>query len=821
MKLPPLPARGLALLLMASLQLGASASRHLQFWAVTGTIQDVESYKRLAVGFKANTGIDVDVTPLGWGNFQTKYFASMAAGLPPDIGITNLGGPFDYGTVGGLVDLRAEFPEATKAITGLMNPKLLPMFEQGDKLYGIPADLSCPVIYYRTDTFAKLGLRPPATWSELDRLIGDLEAKGYRYYFGFPNGAQWALNQYTLPYGITEFSMVNGKPTVAWANPVFQKAVLEALTLWHMHDSPGTDLGNRIIGMFASDEPGTAVPLMVDIHATASAILTTAPQLAGKWSVAAWPRADDGKPYDIIGGVTYVVFRQSPMKREAVEWMQYLNTPDAQRQLTLDRAIRSEDAAVMISPLNALWNSDSDAFWAQPKLHALVPLKNVIAQILPTFQTTPALHGSTEAGRLEQNLLDQMDTFIRDRMDEMERKHGITRTELVRRFGAGELSDERAQLVAATAAELNAKYAEITPKAEAFLVNETAHYEDRFGEIVRHLPDYEHKRDVLTVAKAIAVAIMVVAACAIGGIKRFRRHAISYAFIAPPLVAALVFVFVPAATALYLSFTDYHPVLPLSTARFIGLKNYADTYASGDLVASIWRTVRYTLLSLPIGVALALIFAYLLNEKLVGQRFWRFLYFSPLVTSVVSIALIFNQLFLDSKQGWLNALVLRLGLARDPVPFLKSEHTFLQCVVALAVWQGLAFMVLVFVAGMQQIPETLFEAAALDGAKPIRRFWNVALPGLRPQIFFVSVLGLIGAFQVFETIYVLAGKSGDAQARFGANDSALTMAPLVYHTGFETFEMGKSAADAYVLFLLILAITAIQYTVYRRSELKS
>ncbi|MHB8635839.1 MAG: extracellular solute-binding protein [Fimbriimonadaceae bacterium] len=821
MKLLPFPARPLLALLIGLQSLNAVAARHLQFWAVTGTIQDVQSYERLAVDFKAQTGIDVDVTPLGWGNFQTKYFAAMAAGLPPDIGITNLGGPFDYGTVGGLVDLRSEFPEETKAITSLMNPKLLPMFEQGDKLFGIPGDLSCPVLFYRTDIFAKLGLRPPKTWSELDRLIGDLEAKGYRYYYGFPSGAQWALNQYTLPYGITEFSMVGGKPTVAWGNPVFQKAVLEALSQWHMHDTPGTDLGNRVIGMFASDDPGTAVPLIIDQHATSSAILTTAPQITGKWSVAPWPRADGGKAFDIVGGVSYVIFRQSRMKREAIEWLKFLNTPDAQRRLTMDRATRAEDATVMISPLNDLWSAKSDMFWAQPQLQALIPLKNVIAQILPTFQTTTSLHGSTEAGRLEQNLLDQMDTFIRDRMDGIERKYGITRAELVRRFGAGDLATEKSALIASTAAELKAKYAAIAPQAEALLVDETAHYEDRYGKIVRNLPAYEHKRDVLTVAKAIAVSLLLLGSGVVVGVKRYRKHAISYAFIAPPLVAALVFVFVPAATALYLSFTDYHPVLPLSTARFVGFKNYVDTYVSGDLLASIWRTVHYTVITVPIGLVLALGVAFLLNEKLVGQRAWRFLYFSPLVTSVVSIALIFNQLFLDSRQGWLNAVLLKLGVIRDPAPFLTSEHSFLNCVIALAIWQGIAFMVLVFVAGMQQIPETLFEAAALDGAKPIRRFWNVALPGLRPQIFFVSVLGVIGAFQVFETIYVLAGKSGDAQARFGANDSAMTMAPLVYHTGFETFEMGKSAADAYVLFLLILALTAVQYTVYKRSEAKS
>jgi len=207
----------------------------------------------------------------------------------------------------------------------------------------------------------------------------------------------------------------------------------------------------------------------------------------------------------------------------------------------------------------------------------------------------------------------------------------------------------------------------------------------------------------------------------------------------------------------------------------------------------------------------------LIYAKPKGEKLWRFLYFSPLVTSVVSIALIFTQLFLSGKQGWLNAFLISTGLIEDSLPFLTSEKTFLQCVIALAVWHGLAFTILIFMAGMQQIPAQLFEAAEVDGAGPVRRFWNIALPGVRPQVFFISVLGLIGAFQVFEPIYMLANKSGDAGARFGPNDSALTLVPLIYHTGFETYEMGRSAAIAYVMFALILLLTAVQFRVYRRT----
>ncbi|MBZ0213821.1 MAG: sugar ABC transporter permease, partial [Nitrospirae bacterium] len=258
--------------------------------------------------------------------------------------------------------------------------------------------------------------------------------------------------------------------------------------------------------------------------------------------------------------------------------------------------------------------------------------------------------------------------------------------------------------------------------------------------------------------------------------------------------------------------------LPLSTAQAVGLRNFQELFDSGDLGGALSWTLKYVVWTLPTGIVLSLLFAYLLNTRLAGQRLWRFLYFSPLVTSVVSVALIFSQLFLFGPQGWLNAALLSLGWIKDPVPFLLSEHTFLDCVIVLAIWHGLAFTILVFLAGLQQVPNQLFEAAHLDGAGATSRFWHVALPGIRPQVFFVTVLGVIGSFQVFETIYTLAGKGGDAGARFGPNDAALTVVPLIFHKGFEAMEMGKAAAAAYVLFVLVLALTLVQVLVYQRGD---
>ncbi len=795
------------------------ACAQLQFWAVTGSLKDIEMFRRIASGFTRKTRISVKVTDLPWGVFSTKYFLAMAAGLPPDIGLTNLGGPFDYGNVGGLVDLRTEFPKECKELESRFNPSILPICTFKGKLFGVPADLSTPVIYYRTDTFNKLGLEPPKTWNELNEVIAKLEAKGYRYYYGFTYNSQWAIGLYTLAYDKPGFRMgADGRPEVLWNDPKYQEAILEALNLWFMHNSPGQDLGNREVGMFRSDKPDDALPMFIEQHNVAGQIHVNAPELEGKWDMAPWPRADDGKPNNINGGCAYVIFRQSKHKREAMQWLMYLNTPEVQKEMVRDRGDRQEESSLFISPIREVWTRPDPAFWDQPALRSEKRCKEVVESIFATFRNVTAIPGSSEAGRLEANLFDQMNAYIQERLGDLAQKSGITKTELIRRFGAKTMESTRTAFLAEVAARLKSEYAKIQPQAQEKLQVESAHYDQRYGEISDHLADYEKRISLLDYVKLGALIVLFGAVAAVLLSPNLRKHRMSYLFIAAPMVLAVVFVFVPAVTALLLSFADYHPAQPLSTAAWVGGDNYKSAFTSGDLTASLGRTLKYTIGTLPIGVLISLVLAYLLNTKLRGQSFWRFMHFSPLVTSIVSVALIFNQLFLSGKQGWINALLLATHAIKDPLPFLQSDTSFLNCVIALAIWNGLAFTILVFVAGLQQIPEALFEAAAIDGASPTRRFFNVALPGLRPQVFFVTVLGIIGSLQVFEIIFVLANKSGNAGARFGPNDSALTMVPLIYHNGFETYEMGKAAAYAYILFVIVLLITAAQVALYRRRE---
>jgi multiple sugar transport system permease protein len=797
----------------------AQAQKAIDFWAVTGSDDDVLMFKRIAARFRQKTGIEVHITPLSWGNFATKYFTSMAAGMPPDIGATNLGGPMDYGSVGGLVDLNKEFPGEIDELKSHIFPNLLPICMWRGQLFGVPAEISTLALFYRTDIFARLGIEPPKTWAELERAIRQLEVAGYHYYFGFTSRAQWAMGIYSMPYDLPGLSVrPDDSVQVDWMNPKYLKAVQRALVLWNAHDAPSADQADRIPGMFKADDPKIGVPLVLEQPNLYLQIKVADPEIDGKWAVIPWPKAEDGKEFNIVGGTTYVIFRKSKHKREAFEWLKYLYSTESQEAMIVDHANRKIDSSFQVSPLIDMWQPKVDSFWASPAVASVLDLKKALAHSMPSLTTLAPVHGSSDAGNLESNVIDRMGTFIIDEYSAAAGRHGVTRWQLIRDFGSGKYPDEQAAIQQKITERLRQEYGKAAPEAKSIIEKAMLSWDRRFGRVIKDLSGFEQKSNVLTFIKWFAALFLGALVAVIAFVPKYRKHWTSYAFIAAPVVAAVVFIFVPATTALYLSFTQYHPVLPLSSAIWAGLSNYAEVVSSGDLYKSIARTLLFLVISLPVSVGISLPLAWFLNQQLVGQRYWRFLYFSPMVTSIVSIALIFTQLFLSSIQGWLNSLFLGLHLVRDPLQFLQSERSFLYSVITVAIWQGLAFNILIFLAGLQQIPQQLYEAAAVDGASQMRRFWAISLPGIRPQLAFICILGVIGGFQVFEPIYILGGGAGEAGAKFGPNNSGMTMVPLVYHTGFETFEMGKSTAIAYILFAIILVFSLVQLRLFRGKE---
>ncbi len=799
----------------------AETSKTLQFWVVGNGIEDSMMYRELAAKFEKESGYRVHITPLSWGNFNQKYLTSMAAALPPDVGVANLGSPMEWGSLGGVVALDQAFPEEMAVLKERFFPGTLPQFTFNGHLYGLPTELVTAVLYYRKDVFARLHLTPPKTWSELQKTIETLEVNRYHFHFGWTRGEQWSLYYQTLPFGLAGVSQdQNGQPSLDWLQPAYQKGVAHGLGLWHLHDAIGDGSTDRTIGRFLSDIPDQSLGMMVDGNWVASSIQKIAPEAEQRWGVVPWPKADGGRAINVMGGTSYVIFQKSKNKAAAFAWLKYLNTLEAQQFMILQRVQREGQAAAFnISPVKEVWDASQAAFWARPEFQDQRKIIDALRGILDTFQSFPYLKGKPDTDQIEARILDRMGTAINRRLTDEANQRGITRWEYIKWMASPEGKEQREAMKRWIGTQLSVEYEQQYPLALQRLQDESARYQNSYGAIVANLDAFEDRLNILDYLKWAALVTTAFGLILVFMIPSLRAFRNSYAFIAVPCILSLVFVLVPMLTSLYLSFTEYHSILPLASAKWIGWQHYLaaiDLQDSENVLRSIGKTMIYVSVTVPVGIVLALLFAALLNNDLLGQRFWRFLYFSPLITSAVSVSLIFTQLYRESSMGWLNAALLKLGWIHNPILFLKDEQTFLSCVMILAIWHGLAFTILLFLAGLQQIPTQLYKAAEIDGAGWWQKFWHVSLPGIRPQLFFALIMGLIGSFQVFEQIYMLGGGSGYAGSKFGPNDAGRTMVPLIYDLGFEQFKMGRASAIAYILFLVILGFTMLQLRVLRQ-----
>ena len=279
-------------------------------------------------------------------------------------------------------------------------------------------------------------------------------------------------------------------------------------------------------------------------------------------------------------------------------------------------------------------------------------------------------------------------------------------------------------------------------------------------------------------------------------------------FLAPALVLIGIFFFLPVAASFLLSVTDFdiYAVGDLANARFVGLRNYAELAGNPLFGTAVRNTFYFALVGGPLTVAVALAAALLVNAKVVRfKSVFRTIYFVPFVTTLVAVAIVWRYLY-NPQYGLLNYV---LGLAGiDPVNWLGDPKWAMPAIILLAVWKNFGYHMLIFIAGLQAIPDELYEAAELDGAGGTRRFWHVTLPMLAPTFFFVGVVTMIGYFQLFAEPYVMT--------MGGPLRSTTSLVLLMYEEGFRWWRMGVAAAIAFVLFVLILGWTLVQLWMERR-----
>ncbi|MGV8896078.1 MAG: carbohydrate ABC transporter permease [Rhodoglobus sp.] len=274
-----------------------------------------------------------------------------------------------------------------------------------------------------------------------------------------------------------------------------------------------------------------------------------------------------------------------------------------------------------------------------------------------------------------------------------------------------------------------------------------------------------------------------------------RRRRAGWLMIAPSVIHVGLWTAIPVLATFYLSFTDYNI---FDAPNWIWLDNYIEMFQDPVFVQSIWNTIWYTFWTVPVAMAVAVVVAVLLNQGLKMQKFYRTAFFVPQVTATVAIAMVWLWIF-NPQYGLLNAALESIGLPGQA--WLVDPTWALPSVILVGAWQGIGIKMLIYIAALQNIDESLYEAASLDGASSIRKFFSITVPMLKPATFFVFIISIIGAFQVFDQIYVLTD---------GGPANATTMMTYeVYRSAFQEFRMGMAAAQSVVLFAFLLFVTLI------------
>ena len=270
------------------------------------------------------------------------------------------------------------------------------------------------------------------------------------------------------------------------------------------------------------------------------------------------------------------------------------------------------------------------------------------------------------------------------------------------------------------------------------------------------------------------------------------------------LIFGLFWLF-PVVYSLIIGFTDYR--LLSNTFNWVGLQNYIRIFEDKTFLSSLKNTFIFVGGTIPVTTVLALGMALLVNRRFKGRALFRSGFFLPSVTSMVVIALIFTNLL--QRGGYVAALAEMVGITPPANGFLLDSDTALYSIMAMDIWMSVGYYMLIFLAGLKAIPDELYEAADISGAGARQKFFSITLPLLRPVMLFIVVVNSIKSFQVFVEIFVMTSGKFDTS----------TMVYFIYNTGLTThFEFGYASAAAYLLFLIILVFSLIQFSLLRRKE---
>jgi putative chitobiose transport system permease protein len=283
-----------------------------------------------------------------------------------------------------------------------------------------------------------------------------------------------------------------------------------------------------------------------------------------------------------------------------------------------------------------------------------------------------------------------------------------------------------------------------------------------------------------------------------------RRSFTPYLFLAPAMVLIAIFVLYPMLAVVFFSFTDYSIITP---PEWVGFDNYRRLLGDPTFWKALTNSMIY-LVATPILITLSIGLAIVVNRPLRGMPLFRALYYVPAVAGSIAIGISWRWIF--DRNGLVNSVLVSFGLIDQPVQWLTEPDAILIIAIMLTIWAGVGYYSVIFLAGLQNVPEELYDAAQIDGCNSFQKHWYVSLPALRPQIVFVAVISSLAALKVFDEIYVLTNRTG------GILDSGVTMVFYLWKQAFTLSHAGYASAIAMVLLVVTLAFSIINVRLIER-----
>lgn len=287
-----------------------------------------------------------------------------------------------------------------------------------------------------------------------------------------------------------------------------------------------------------------------------------------------------------------------------------------------------------------------------------------------------------------------------------------------------------------------------------------------------------------------------------------RENLAGWAFISLNLIGYFLFKLVPLVLAGVLSFTKFNLAAGFKKMEFVGVENFVKMFGDKIFRVSVTNTILYAIVMVPVAIFLSLILAVILDKYVYGKGVMRLAYYLPNISSMVAVSVVWMILFLPSY-GPINTVLQNLGI-KNPPRWLNASSTSLISIISVGVWQRLGYNIIIVLAGLQGISQSLYEAAEIDGANVVQKFFYITIPGLSNTLFFLTMISFISSFQVFTPVQVMT--------QGGPGTSSSVLVYYIYKKAFQQNDIGYASAMAWMLFLLVFVFSAARMLMNRRKE---